>query len=329
VNRQFSRRLELEDHCYGERLRGASHLVKRVLVDGSCVGVAAYLPGEGLDRRPSSAEADIGGDAGDLFDRRPRRKPRVNCSLNSLDLGRLGSRNGCRKDRHDRSGQNRNNPVLHGAPFKRNKLFTGPPTGLARSENPSWTASPQVAPVGSEPLSNFDSTNVTKKAIRGRLPRALAMSTPWFDCKFSGRRSPMRLGPRNPATCRIGAGECWPPHPECGCLFVARTRPWGMSAFPPVMRAKRASAGAYRATRTMRTRFSARWILFLLWPPRPWGISSLRLAEPFPWPALRPPSAVSDHSRQLEASSPVRPFPSSYLPPSSGERARPQYSRSK
>jgi hypothetical protein len=66
-----------------------------------------------------SAEADIGGDAGYLFDRRPRRKPRVNCSLNSLDLGRLGSRNGCRKDRHDRSGQNRNNPVLHGACFIR------------------------------------------------------------------------------------------------------------------------------------------------------------------------------------------------------------------
>src|SRR5262249_53684402 len=33
VDRQFSRRLELEDHCHGERLRGASHLAKRVLVD--------------------------------------------------------------------------------------------------------------------------------------------------------------------------------------------------------------------------------------------------------------------------------------------------------
>ena len=34
-----------------------------------------------------------------------------------------------------------------------------------------------VVPVGSEPLSNFDSTKVTKKAIRGRLPRNLVMST--------------------------------------------------------------------------------------------------------------------------------------------------------
>jgi hypothetical protein len=79
-------------------LRGASHLVKRVLVDGSCAGVAAHLPGEGLDRRPGSAEADIGGDAGDLFDRRPRRNC-VNCRLNSLDLGRLGSRNGLSQGR--------------------------------------------------------------------------------------------------------------------------------------------------------------------------------------------------------------------------------------
>src|SRR5262249_38214881 len=29
-----------------------------------------------------------------------------------------------------------------------------------------------------------------------------------------------------------------------------------------------------------RTRSSARWILFLLWSPRPWGIPSRRLAEP-------------------------------------------------
>jgi len=33
----------------------------------------------------------------------------------------------------------------------------------------------------------------------------------------------------------------------------------------------------------MRTRSNARWILFLLWPPRPWGIFSPRLAEPFLW----------------------------------------------
>jgi hypothetical protein len=28
------------------------------------------------------------------------------------------------------------------------------------------------------------------------------------------------------------------------------------------------------ATRSMRTRSSAKWILSLLWPPRPWGLSS-------------------------------------------------------
>ena len=54
VDRQFSRRLELEDHCHGERLRDASHLIKRVLVDGPCVEVAAHLPGEGSIAGPAA-----------------------------------------------------------------------------------------------------------------------------------------------------------------------------------------------------------------------------------------------------------------------------------
>jgi hypothetical protein len=61
------------------------------------------------------------------------------------------------------------------------------------------------------------------------------------------------------------------------------------------------------------------WIPSLLWPPRPWRLSSRRLPEPFPWPGLRRPSAVSDRSRRLEASSPVRSFPSPHSPPSSGK----------
>ena len=59
--------------------------------------------------------------------------------------------------------------------------------------------------------------------------------------------------------------------------------------------------------------------LSLLWPPQPWRISSRRLAEPFLWSELRRPSAVSDRSRRLEASSPVRSFPSPHSPPSSGK----------
>jgi len=31
------------------------------------------------------------------------------------------------------------------------------------------------------------------------------------------------------------------------CPFLARTRPWGMSAFPPVMKAKRTSVVAWRS----------------------------------------------------------------------------------
>jgi hypothetical protein len=72
--------------------------------------------------------------------------------------------------------------------------------------------------------------------------------------------------------------------------------------------------GACRATRS-----SARWILSLLRPPRPWGLSSTRLAEPFLWPGLRRPSAVSDRSRRLEASLPVRSFRSPHSLPSSGK----------
>src|SRR6516165_7512447 len=117
VDREFSRRLELQDHRDGERLRRASHLVERVLVDGPRVGVTADLPGKGLDRRPGSVEADKGGDTGNLFDRRSRRKPRIKRGLNPLDLRWLCRGSGCRKKRHDRSGQNRNNPDLHVAPF--------------------------------------------------------------------------------------------------------------------------------------------------------------------------------------------------------------------
>ena len=40
------------------------------------------------------------------------------------------------------------------------------------------------------------------------------------------------------------------------------------------------------------TRSSARRILSLLWPPRPWRLSSRRRPEPFLWPGLRQPSAV-------------------------------------
>src|SRR6266436_4317702 len=48
---------------------------------------------------------------------------------------------------------------------------------------------------------------------------------------------------------------------------------------------------------------AASWIPSLLWRPRPWGLSSRRLPEPFPLPGLRRPSAVSNCSQQLEASS--------------------------
>jgi hypothetical protein len=43
-----------------------------------------------------------------------RRKPSINRALNPLDLGWLCRRSGCRKNRDDRSGQNRNDPVQHG-----------------------------------------------------------------------------------------------------------------------------------------------------------------------------------------------------------------------
>jgi hypothetical protein len=59
--------------------------------------------------------------------------------------------------------------------------------------------------------------------------------------------------------------------------------------------------------RRMRTRSSARWILSLLWPPRP---SWRRRPEPFLWPGLRQPSVVLDRSRRLQASLAVRSFPS-------------------
>ena len=67
------------------------------------------------------------------------------------------------------------------------------------------------------------------------------------------------------------------------------------------------------AERSERTRSTAKWILSLLWLPRPWRLSSRRLPGPFPWPGLRRPSALSDRPRRLEASSPVRSFPSPHF----------------
>src|SRR5262249_5202243 len=69
----------------------------------------------------------------------------------------------------------------------------------------------------------------------------------------------------------------------------------------------------------MRMGSSASWILSLLWPRLPWELSSTRLAEPFLWPGLRQPSALSNRFRRLEAWSPLRSFPSPHSPPSSGK----------
>ena len=143
VDRELARSFELQDHRCGERLRRASHLVKRVLVDWPRVWVAANLAGKGLDRRPGSAEADVSGDAGDLFDRRTRRKPRVKRSLNSLDLGRLGSKRGRRKGNHNRSGQSRNESVLHVLPLRRDayEILIRPPPASPRKHTQSRTSS--------------------------------------------------------------------------------------------------------------------------------------------------------------------------------------------
>jgi hypothetical protein len=84
-----------------------------------------------------------------------------------------------------------------------------------------------------------------------------------------------------------------------------------------------------RWTSELQKRSSARAILSLLWPARPWRPSSRRLPEPFPWPGLRRPSAVSDRSRRPEASSPVRSFPSPQPPPSSREKGLPAVFRPK
>ena len=61
------------------------------------------------------------------------------------------------------------------------------------------------------------------------------------------------------------------------------------------------------------------WIQSLLWWPRHWRLSSRRLPEPFPQRELHRPSAVSDRSRWLEASSPVRSFPCPHSPSSLAE----------
>jgi hypothetical protein len=61
------------------------------------------------------------------------------------------------------------------------------------------------------------------------------------------------------------------------------------------------------------------WIQSLLWWPRHWRLSSRRLPEPFPRRELHRPSAVSDRSRWLEASSPVRSFPCPHSPSSLAE----------
>ncbi len=106
-------RFELKDHRDGERLRRAPHLVKRVLVDRPRVGLAACSAGEGFDRGAGVAEADIGGDAGDLFERGLRREPVIERGLHSLDLGWFGSQSSGRKRRHANSGQDRNEPVPH------------------------------------------------------------------------------------------------------------------------------------------------------------------------------------------------------------------------
>src|SRR5262249_41982891 len=102
-NRELARRFELKEHRHGERLRRAPHLVKRVLVDGARVGVAANFSGKGFNRRSGGAEAYVSGDAGNLFDRRSRSQPRVKRSLNFLDLRRLGTKSGGGKGGHARS----------------------------------------------------------------------------------------------------------------------------------------------------------------------------------------------------------------------------------
>jgi hypothetical protein len=61
------------------------------------------------------------------------------------------------------------------------------------------------------------------------------------------------------------------------------------------------------------------WIPSPLCRPRHWRLSSRRLPEPFAWRGLHRPSAVSDRSRRLEASSPVRSFPCPDSPSSSAE----------
>src|SRR6185437_16614283 len=91
----------------------APHLVERVLVDGLAVRLAARLAGEGFDGGASVAEADIGGDAGDLLDRRLLREPIIERRLHLLNLCLLRGRSGRRKRRHADSGQDRNEPVPH------------------------------------------------------------------------------------------------------------------------------------------------------------------------------------------------------------------------
>jgi hypothetical protein len=81
------------------------------LLAGNILAIAATPDfGLGLDRRPCSAEADIGGDAGD-----PPATRQLQPELSQP--GRLCSRNGFRKDRHDGSGQNRESLVLRRAPL--------------------------------------------------------------------------------------------------------------------------------------------------------------------------------------------------------------------
>src|SRR6478609_11121479 len=93
--------------------------------------------------------------------------------------------------------------------------------------------------------------------------------------------------------------------------------------FFPAGKRGEADVSSHLPSAAKRTRSSARWLLALLWPPQAWRLSSRLLAEPFPWPGLRRPSAVSDRSRRLQASAPARSFLSPHSPPSSGEGGSP------
>ena len=99
----FAGSLQFQDHGGSKGLRRAAHLEQCVLAHRRILWRGADFPGERLDRRARVAEADVGGNAGDLFRHRPFRDP---CFQGRLDLrGPACAPPACGRRREERHAQ--------------------------------------------------------------------------------------------------------------------------------------------------------------------------------------------------------------------------------